>query len=149
MPAGRTSEPGRRSRRTAALPGRRIHRTRAGSGGERWFVDEDLGAVGAVGVPSAGGVSLDAEAVVDLGVVAFAEQSGVLQAGLAAEDPLQQVVDVAPVMGGAAAGEYARLVPLDDRLAERLGHEALAASEVEGVAVGAEHDPGDVRVAGD
>jgi hypothetical protein len=34
----------------------------------------DLGAVGAVGVPSAVGLSFDPEAVVDLGVVAFAEQ---------------------------------------------------------------------------
>src|SRR4051794_15944498 len=66
------------------------------SGPERW-VDEDLGAVGAPGAPSAVGISLDAEAVVDLGVVSFAEQRGVLQAGLAAVDPLEQMVDVAPV----------------------------------------------------
>ena len=45
--------------------------------------DEDLGAVGAVGVPSAVGISFDPEAVVDLGVVPLAEQRGVLQGGLA------------------------------------------------------------------
>src|SRR3954454_11054591 len=87
-------------------------RTDAELRGEQGRWDEDLGAVGAVRVPSAAGISFDPEAVVDLGVVAFAEQPGVLQAGLAAEDPLQQVVDVAPVVRGAAAGEYTRLVPL-------------------------------------
>ena len=72
---------------------------------EVWLVQQDLGAVGAVGVPSPAGVSFDPEAVVDLGVVPFAEQPGVLQAGLAVEDPVQQVVHVAPVVRGAAAGE--------------------------------------------
>src|SRR4051795_6645959 len=75
-----------------------------------WWVDEDLGAVGAPGVPSAVGLSLDAEAVVDLGVVSLAEQRGVLQAGLAAVDPLEQMVDVAPVGRGVAAGEHALTV---------------------------------------
>jgi hypothetical protein len=45
--------------------------------GEQGWAHEDFGAVGAVGVPSAGGVAVDAVAVVDLGVVAFAEQPGV------------------------------------------------------------------------
>src|SRR4051794_25133876 len=67
--------------------------------------DQDLGAVGAVGVPSAGGVAFDAEAVVDLGVVAFAEQPGVLQRGRAAELPGEQMMNFAPVVRGVAAGE--------------------------------------------
>jgi hypothetical protein len=72
----------------------------ASARGEEGFGQEDLGAVGAVGVPSAVGWSLDPEAVVDLGVVPFAEQRGVLQAGLAAVDPVDQVVD-APSCPGA------------------------------------------------
>jgi hypothetical protein len=40
---------------------------------ERWL-EKDLCAVGAVGVPSAVGLSLDPEAVVDLAVVSFAEK---------------------------------------------------------------------------
>ncbi len=67
--------------------------------------DEDLGAVGAVGVPSAAGVSVDPEAVVDLGVVAFAEQPGVLLRCLSVMGPVHEVMDVAPVVGGCAAGE--------------------------------------------
>ena len=64
-------------------------------------MDEDLGAVGAVGVPSAVGISLDAEAVVDLGVVAFAEQSGVLHGGGAVVGvPFQDMMGVAPVVRG-------------------------------------------------
>ena len=70
-------------------------------------VKEDLGAVGAVGVPSAVGISNDGEAVVDLAVVAFAEEGGVLQAGLPAVAPVQDVVDLAPPGGGLAAGEHA------------------------------------------
>ena len=67
----------------------------------------DLGAVGPVGAPSAVGLSFDAEAVVDLGVVPFAEQRGVVQAGLAAVEPVDEVVDVAPVGRCVAAGEHA------------------------------------------
>ena len=75
--------------------------------------EEDLGAVGAVGAPSAVGLSLDPEAVVDLGVVPFAEQGAVLHRGRAVvELQSQDVVDVAPVGGGVAAGEHA--VPVAD-----------------------------------
>ena len=55
-------------------------------------MDEDLGAVGAVGVPSAGGISDDGEAVVDLDVVALAERGRVRRSGLG---QLHQVVDLA------------------------------------------------------
>jgi hypothetical protein len=65
----------------------------------------DLGAVAAVGVPAATVVSLDAEAVVGLGVVAFAQQRGVGQRGLATEQPMHDVMDLAPGGGGVAAGE--------------------------------------------
>src|SRR3954451_25148313 len=54
---------------------------RGRSGGELWFVQDDFGAVGSPGAPSAVGLSLDAEAVVDLGVVAFPEQADVVQVG--------------------------------------------------------------------
>src|SRR3954451_3174921 len=69
-----------------------------------WAQDVDLGAVAAVGVPAATVVSLDAEAVVGLGVVAFAQQRGVGQAGLAAEQPMHHVMDLAPGGGGVAPG---------------------------------------------
>jgi hypothetical protein len=59
-------------------------------------------------------LSFDAEAVVDLGVVAFAEQGGVLQAGLASVDPLEHMMDVTPAAGGFAAGEDAvPIAPFD------------------------------------
>src|SRR3954469_3593091 len=45
--------------------------------------DEDLAAVGAVSAPSSAGISFDPEPVMDLGVVPFADQPGVLQAGVA------------------------------------------------------------------
>src|SRR5919107_3308418 len=58
--------------------------------GEPWFGEvgagADLGAVGAPGAPSAVGLSFDTEAVVDLGVVPFAQQHRVLQRRLAAVD---------------------------------------------------------------
>ena len=63
---------------------------------QQWCADENLGAVGPVGVPSAVGVAFNLEAVVDLGVVPFAQQRGVLQAGLPAVGPVQDVMDVAP-----------------------------------------------------
>src|SRR3954469_11730574 len=47
---------------------------RGTTSGDQSRFDEDLGAVGAPGVPSPAGISLDPEPVVDLGVVAFAEQ---------------------------------------------------------------------------
>src|SRR4051794_23624522 len=43
---------------------------------EQRGADEDLGAVGAVGVPSPAGISFDPEPVMDLGVVPFAHQPG-------------------------------------------------------------------------
>src|SRR3954453_10368472 len=79
----------------------------------------DLRAVGAVGVPLACGVAVDAEAVVDLGVVAFAEQPGVLQRRLPAVHPGDQMMNLAPVGGGVAAGEHAVPVAVFDGLAER------------------------------
>jgi hypothetical protein len=42
-------------------------------------------------VPSAAGVSFDPEAVMHLGVVAFAEQAGVLRFGLSAVEPVDEV----------------------------------------------------------
>src|SRR6185503_9607805 len=94
--------------------GSRKHaRGRAGlSGGVQVGVQHDLGAVGAVGVPAVG-LSLDPEPVVDLGVVGLAQQGAVLdRGGSVVEHPFQDVVDVAPVSGGAAAGEHA--VPVAD-----------------------------------
>src|SRR4051794_12172159 len=68
------------------IPSRRRRTADTGhatSRGERGFGEDDLGAVGSEGAPSVAGwcsvVAFDAEAVVDLGVVAFAEQAGVLQ----------------------------------------------------------------------
>src|SRR4051812_35981206 len=123
LPAGLSGEaggtesisPSRRSRKRCREP-RRCRRTptdcalgTARSAGGRTEVQEDLGAVGSPGAPSAVGLSLDAEAVVDLGVVPLAQQRGVLEVGLAAVDPGQHVVDVAPVARGFAAGEDALL----------------------------------------
>ncbi|WP_369258721.1 hypothetical protein [Geodermatophilus amargosae] len=62
-------------------------------------------------MPGAVGSSFDAEAVVDLGVVAFAQQGWVLQRGLAAVDPVDEVVDVGPPGGG--IGEVVEVVEVD------------------------------------
>jgi hypothetical protein len=54
------------------------------------------------------GVSVDAEPVVDLGVVPFAQESAVVQrGGPVVGVPFENVVDVAPVVRGRAAGEDA------------------------------------------
>jgi hypothetical protein len=50
-------------------------------------------------------LSFDPEAVVDLGVVPFAEQSAVVQRCLSVVDPVHEVMDVAPEVRGVAAGE--------------------------------------------
>jgi len=69
------------------------HDGQAESGGEYWFGKGDLGAVGSPGAPSAVGLSFDAESVVDLGVVAFAEQAEVVQVGRAVlRGPFEDVV---------------------------------------------------------
>ena len=85
-------------------------------------VHDDLGAVGAVGAPSPAWwcvvVAFDAVAVVDLGVMPFAEQAGVRQAGVAAVDQFDEVVDVAEPVRGVAAGEDAGPVALDYRFAQ-------------------------------
>src|SRR3954452_3789975 len=98
--------------------------------GGRGSDHQDLGAVGAVGVPPAGGISVDAEAVVDLGVVAFAEQPGVLQAGLPAQDPLQHMMNLAPPGRGITAGEDARPVPGLYRSAQCWSDQPLGAAQI-------------------
>ena len=70
-------------------------------------------------MPSAVGIAFDPEAVVDLGVVAFAEQRGVLPAGFAVVGvPLEDMMDVAPERRRPAAGEDAALVSQFDGLAQ-------------------------------
>ena len=77
---------------------------------EQSFTDDDLAAVGAPGAPSAFVVSLDPESVMDLRVVPLAEQARILQAGLTAIGPMQEMMDVAPPGRRFAAGEHAGLV---------------------------------------
>lgn len=81
-------------------------------------------------------------------MVPFAQERGVVEVGLAAVDPVDQVVDVAPVAGSVAAGEYARVVAQFDRLAQGGRHDPVGAAEVERVPVGPEDDEADVAVAG-
>ena len=115
---------------------------------EQGAVDDDLGAVGAPGAPSAVGLSFDPEAVVDLGVVPFAEQRGVLQEVSPSSSQCEEVVDVAPVGGGVAAGEDAVPVADLDRPAQVRRDEPLGAAQVQRLPVGADDDAGDVAVAG-
>src|SRR4051812_35357469 len=83
------------------------------------WADEDLGAVGAVGVPSPAGISFDPEPVVDLRVMPFADQPGVLQTGVALiGEPLGQMMDIAPVRRGCTPGEHAVPVPALHRPAD-------------------------------
>src|SRR6478672_9108412 len=117
---------------------------RAGSQPER---DEDLGAVGAVGVPSAVAISFDPEAVVAFRVVPFAEEAGVLLGGFPAEFPFEEVVELAPVGGGVTAGEHAALVAQFGGLADVRREDALGAADVHRAGVGVEDDPGEGAVA--
>jgi hypothetical protein len=112
-------------------------------------VEEELGAVGGPGAPSAVGLSFDAVAVVDLGVMAFAEQAEVGQVGGSVEDPFEDLVGVAPPVRGLAAGEGAAAVAGVEGAALGGGDQALGAAEVGGGAAGAEDDAGDGGVAGD
>src|SRR3954465_9377195 len=134
-------------RATAAGP-RSAGARQSWSGCGEGLAEEDLGSVGAPGAPSAVGLSFDPEAVVDLGVVSFAEQRGVLQGRLAAVDPFEQVMDVAPPGRRRAAGEHAAPVAMLDGLAQLGGHDPGVAAQVEDRAVGAEEDAGDGGVAG-
>jgi hypothetical protein len=77
-------------------------------------------------------------AVVDEGVVVGAEQYAVLGAGVAAVDPVGDVVDLAAAGAAAAAGVGAVAVAVGDRAAEREGGDAVFAAEVEDFAVAAE-----------
>src|SRR3954453_7219663 len=92
---------------------------------EQRCADEDLAAVGAVGVPSPVRIPFDPEPVMDLGVVPFAHEPGVLQRRLAAVEPVDEMMDVAPVRRGRAAGEHAVPVPLFDRPADVRWHDPL------------------------
>src|SRR3712207_6678860 len=125
---------------------------RSGGGGQGWSgalgSGADLGAVGSPGAPSPVRSSFDPEAVVHLGVVPLAQQRGVVQIGRPTLDPGQQVVDVAPPGGRAAAGEHTAAVA-HLRGAAHVGREQPhRAAVVQRHPVGAHHDPGDSLVAG-
>src|SRR5829696_6121570 len=119
-------------------------------GGQEPFGDDgDLGAVGTPGTPSPVVSSLDAEPVVDLGVVALAEQGRVLQRGVAVVgEPFEDVVDVAPVAGGVAPGEDAVAIPDFHRPAQVRGHDPVGATQVQQLPVRAHDHAADDAVAG-
>ena len=132
---------GRRSASRGARTGTRIEIE------PETIVDEDLGAVGTVGVPVAVGVAFDAEAVVDLGVVAFAEQAGVVQAGL---PPSAQARRWWTSHHQVGASQPAKMQPPSRCSTARRSRrgQTRGAADVEGQAVGVEDDAGDVGVAG-
>jgi hypothetical protein len=99
-------------------------------------------------MPSAVWISFDPEAVVDLRVVTFAEQRRVLQAGLSAVGPVQDVVYVAPPGRRLAPGEHAALVAQLHGAAQVLRHHPVGAAEVHRHRVGADDDAGDGAVTG-
>jgi len=81
-------------------------------------------------------MSFDAEPVVDLGVVPFAEQPGVLQRCLSASGPVHEVMDVAPVVRGIAAGEDTVVVADLDRPPQVRGHDPVLAPHIHRLALG-------------
>src|SRR4051795_5543066 len=81
-------------------------------------------------------------------VVAFAEQPGVGEAGVAALGPVDEVVDLGPPVRCVAAGEDAGLVAGDDGSAQGRGDQAVGAAQIERFAVRAENEAGEVGVAG-
>ena len=72
----------------------------------------------------------------------LAQQRRVPQAGLAAVDPLQHMMDVAPVAGRVAAGEHAVPIAQLDRPAQLRRDQSPGPPVVQRHPVGAEHDPG-------
>src|SRR5215213_10689076 len=63
-------------------------------------------------------------------------------------EPLDHMVDVAPVGRGLAAGEDAMLVAVFDGAAQVRGDDAVAAPKFEWLPLGADDYPGDIAVAG-
>src|SRR3954466_14629086 len=116
---------------------------------EDGHADDDLAVIGPEGSPSSAGISLDAEAVMDLGVVPFTQQRRILQRGLPTEDPMPQMMDVAPVLRRGAAGEHARLVAELDGPAQMRWHDPVAAAQVQRHAVLVDLDGDDAAVAGE
>ena len=77
---------------------------------------------------------------VDEDVVAAAQQHAVVHAGLAVVFPVGAVVDIAPVGGPVTVREPAGAIALDDGVPDPFGPLPGGASDVEELAVGAEHD---------
>src|SRR5829696_3954281 len=99
-------------------------------------------------MPSVVGISFDPESVVDLRMVALAQERRVLQAGLSAIAPMQDVMDLAPPGGRLAAGEDAGLVAELDRAPQVRRDDTLSAAHLHGHRVRTDDDAGDGAVAG-
>src|SRR5713226_10631209 len=69
--------------------------------------------------------------LVDESMVAPTQQAGVGEVGFATIGPMDDVVPVAPIGRPVAAREAAVLVSNDERAAERSGHRAGAAADVD------------------
>ena len=80
-------------------------------------------------------------------VVASAETGEVVEVGCPAVAPFGDVVEVAPVGWRVAAGEHASAVADHRGPSLEVGGEAAGSSNVEGLAVIADRDGGDVGVA--
>lgn len=78
----------------------------------------------------------------DLGMVIAAEDTEVVDHGVAAFGPGHEVMDVAPGRLAAAAGGNTMPVPGDDGPSETGGDDPGLSSDVEDFGVGAENDPG-------
>src|SRR3954463_6944569 len=115
---------------------------------QEWHADDDLAVIGPEGSPSSAGISLDAEAVMDLRVVPFTQQGRILQRGLPAEDPVPQMMDVAPVRRRRAAGEHAGPVAELDGLARGRWGDPGAAAQVRRHPGPVDLDAGDAAVTG-
>src|SRR6202011_5143019 len=87
--------------------------------------------------------------LVDHPVMPMAEQYQVRQVGLAAIDPMLQVVALAPARRPVAAGPAAVPVAVVERLPSRPFDSSFGAADVDHHRVGVEQDPGDVAVAGE
>jgi hypothetical protein len=85
----------------------------------------------------------------DQGVVVAAEETDVVDDGLAAISPGNEMMDVAPAGRASAPGGNAVTVPGDHRTTETRGDHPGLASNVEHLGAGAEDDPGDRSIARD
>ena len=113
-----------------------------------WALGSELASVGSVEVELAWGSFDSPPSFVDQGVVMPAEEDQIFEARKPSFGPWDEMVDVTPAGGPVASGKDTVEVPGHDSDSQGRGDQSLGPSHVEGLAVGSEHDPGQIGVTG-